>query len=75
METAVLVLSMSRTNIDHVVFFSHYLGNHDWLGQLGWACQRTQNQGEILYQYDPATIQGKKSANGVYQNQTWISYS
>ena len=26
-ETAVLILGMCGTNIDHVVFFSHYLGN------------------------------------------------
>ena len=60
---------MSRTNIDHVVFLSHCLGKCDWLGQLGWLDQSTQNQGEILYQYDPATIQGKKCSNNVYQNQ------
>ena len=74
-ETAVLVLGMSKTNIDHVVFLSYCLGNRDWLCQLGWPGQSTQNQGEILYQYNPATIQGKKCSNGVYQNQTWISYS
>ena len=74
-EIAILVMGISDTNIDHVVFFSHCLGNRDWHGQLGWPGQNTQNQGDILCQYDPATNKGKRCSNNVYQNQTWVSYS
>ena len=48
-----------------MLFLSHCLGNHAWLGQLDWLGQSTENQGEILHQYDPVSIQGKKCSNGV----------
>ena len=69
-ETAILVLGMSGENITIVDFCSHCIGKRVWLGQLGWLGQNTQTGGEILYQYDPACIQGKKYSNGVYQNLT-----
>ena len=69
-ETVVLVLDMSGENITTVDFCSHCIGNHIWLGQLGWPGQSTQTEGEILYQYDLVSIQGKKCSNGVYQSQT-----
>ena len=64
-ETAILVLGMSRANIS-IVVLSHWLGNRVWLSQLGWPGQSTQTIGEMLNQYKPACIQGKKCSNGIY---------
>ena len=68
-ETTILVLGMSGTKIDHVVFWATTLGTVFDFGQLGWPGESTQIEGEKLYPYDPVGIQGKKGSNNVYQNQ------